>query len=53
MHKDWKGRCCIMVQVAVHAIGDAANDHVLSIFETVVSKNGPRDRRFRVSVDPT
>ncbi|KAH8967699.1 hypothetical protein BDL97_03G090200 [Sphagnum fallax] len=36
------------LQVAVHAIGDAANDHVLSTFETVVSKNGPRDRRFRI-----
>jgi predicted amidohydrolase YtcJ len=41
------------LQVAVHAIGDAANDHVLSTFETVVSKNGPRDRRFRVFVDST
>jgi predicted amidohydrolase YtcJ len=36
------------LQVAVHAIGDAANDQVLAMFDTVKSKNGHRDRRFRV-----
>lgn len=36
------------LQIAVHAIGDAANDQVLSIFETVKSRNGPRDRRLRI-----
>jgi predicted amidohydrolase YtcJ len=36
------------LQVMVHAIGDKANDSVLSIFEQVARKNGARDRRFRV-----
>lgn len=35
-------------QVAVHAIGDAANDRVLTTFQTVMATNGPRDRRFRI-----
>ncbi len=35
-------------QVAVHAIGDRANREVLDVFQTVISKNGSRDRRFRV-----
>lgn len=37
-----------LVQVAIHAIGDKANDMVLDIYESVISTNGPRDRRFRV-----
>ncbi|XP_008446960.2 protein LONG AFTER FAR-RED 3 isoform X1 [Cucumis melo] len=36
------------LQVAIHAIGDKANDMVLDIYESVISTNGPRDRRFRV-----
>ncbi|KAK4746232.1 hypothetical protein SAY87_012544 [Trapa incisa] len=36
------------LQVAVHAIGDKANDLVQDIFESVASTNGVRDRRFRV-----
>jgi predicted amidohydrolase YtcJ len=36
------------LHVAVHAIGDAANEEVLTIFDDVVRRNGPRDRRFRV-----
>jgi predicted amidohydrolase YtcJ len=36
------------LQVAVHAIGDEANDNILDIFAEVVKTNGPRDRRFRV-----
>ncbi len=36
------------LQVMVHAIGDRANDQMLSIFETVTRTNGPRDRRFRI-----
>jgi predicted amidohydrolase YtcJ len=34
--------------VAIHAIGDEANDNVLDIFQEVVKANGPRDRRFRI-----
>ncbi|MEM6912763.1 MAG: amidohydrolase, partial [Pseudomonadota bacterium] len=36
------------LHVAVHAIGDYANDDVLNIFSDVAKKNGPRDRRFRI-----
>jgi len=36
------------LQVAVHAIGDLANDDVLDIFEAVTKTNGRRDRRFRI-----
>jgi len=36
------------LQVMIHAIGDAANQQVLDIFETVTRENGPRDRRFRI-----
>ena len=36
------------LQVAVHAIGDRANDAVLTLFEQVERENGPRDRRFRI-----
>jgi hypothetical protein len=35
-------------QVMIHAIGDRANDAMLSLFETVSRKNGDRDRRFRI-----
>ena len=36
------------LQVLVHAIGDRANDLILSIFEQVEKEDGPRDRRFRI-----
>lgn len=36
------------LQVMVHAIGDRANDAMLSIFEQVSRSNGERDRRFRI-----
>jgi hypothetical protein len=32
----------------IHAIGDQANDQILSIFEQVAKENGARDRRFRI-----
>jgi predicted amidohydrolase YtcJ len=32
----------------IHAIGDRANDLILSLFEQVEKENGPRDRRFRI-----
>ena len=35
-------------QTVIHAIGDRANREVLDIFEEVIQKNGPRDRRFRI-----
>ncbi|HND56211.1 MAG TPA: amidohydrolase, partial [Pirellulaceae bacterium] len=36
------------LQVAVHAIGDRANDRMLDIFAKAAEANGPRDRRFRI-----
>jgi predicted amidohydrolase YtcJ len=36
------------LQVLVHAIGDRANEQILSIYQQVAEKNGPRDRRFRI-----
>ena len=36
------------LHVAVHAIGDRANDWLLDVFEDVAATNEPRDRRFRI-----
>jgi predicted amidohydrolase YtcJ len=36
------------LHVMIHAIGDRANDSVLTIYEQVVQENGQRDRRFRI-----
>lgn len=36
------------LQVAIHAIGDRANQIILRMFREVVEKNGPGERRFRV-----
>jgi len=36
------------LQVMIHAIGDRANDLILSIFEQVEKENGAHDRRFRI-----
>ena len=36
------------LQVMIHAIGDRANDEILSIYEQVATTNGARDRRWRI-----
>ncbi|KAI3448791.1 hypothetical protein Pfo_005456 [Paulownia fortunei] len=36
------------LQVAIHAIGDRANDLILDLYKSVASENGMRDRRFRI-----
>jgi predicted amidohydrolase YtcJ len=36
------------LQVAVHAIGDRANDWLLDTYQRVAAEDGPRDRRFRI-----
>ncbi|MGI9107100.1 MAG: amidohydrolase [Pyrinomonadaceae bacterium] len=36
------------LQVMIHAIGDSANDRILSLYEQVTKQNGARDRRFRI-----
>ncbi|PIN21975.1 N-substituted formamide deformylase [Handroanthus impetiginosus] len=35
------------LQVAIHAIGDQANDMILDLYKSVASENGMKDRRFR------
>lgn len=36
------------LQVAIHAIGDKANDLILDMYASVASRNEKRDRRFRI-----
>ena len=36
------------LQVAVHAIGDRANDWLLNVFEGVINSSDKNDRRFRI-----
>ncbi len=36
------------LHIAVHAIGDRANDWILSVYGRIAARNGPKDRRFRV-----
>ena len=36
------------LQIMIHAIGDRANDLILSMFEQVARENGAHDRRFRI-----
>ena len=36
------------LQVLIHAIGDRANDQILSLFAQVARENGAGDRRFRI-----
>lgn len=46
--QDVAGADAAGLQVMIHAIGDRANDEVLSVFERVARAHGERDRRFRV-----
>lgn len=36
------------LQVAIHAIGDKANNRILAMFAEAAKQNGARDRRFRI-----
>lgn len=36
------------LQIAIHAIGDKANNTILDFYELVEREHGPRDRRFRI-----
>ena len=47
--RNWvKGADKAGLHVAVHAIGDRANDFILSVYADAAKTNGNRDRRFRV-----
>lgn len=48
MYADLAGADMAGLQVAVHAIGDRANNTILNFFERVEKENGPGDRRFRI-----
>ena len=36
------------LQINIHAIGDKANDTILSDYEKIAQENGAKDRRFRI-----
>ncbi len=36
------------LHIAIHAIGDHANDYILKIYREAIAKNGKKDRRFRI-----
>lgn len=36
------------LQINIHAIGDKANDTILSDYEKIAAENGAKDRRFRI-----
>ena len=36
------------LQIMIHAIGDRANDEILSIYEKAIKENGVREHRFRI-----
>ncbi len=36
------------LQIAVHAIGDKANNTILGFYQRVIQDHGPRDRRLRI-----
>ncbi|HEY0098143.1 MAG TPA: amidohydrolase [Pyrinomonadaceae bacterium] len=48
MQKRVEGADRAGLQVMIHAIGDSANDQILSLYERVTKSNGARDRRFRI-----
>jgi predicted amidohydrolase YtcJ len=48
MLKRVEGADAAGLQVMIHAIGDKANDSILTIFEQAAKRNGARDRRFRI-----
>jgi predicted amidohydrolase YtcJ len=43
-----RGADRVGLQVMIHAIGDRANEQILSIYEQVIKEDGERDRRFRI-----
>jgi predicted amidohydrolase YtcJ len=48
MYADIQGADKAGLQIAIHAIGDRANNAILDFYERVQQENGPRDRRLRI-----
>ncbi len=48
MYRDIRSADRAGLQVAIHAIGDRANNTILNFYEKLEQEDGPRDRRFRI-----
>jgi predicted amidohydrolase YtcJ len=48
MYADIAGADRAGLQIAIHAIGDRANNTILNFYERAAKENGPADRRFRI-----
>lgn len=48
MAKNIEGADAAGLQIAIHAIGDKANNIILGMYEAVGREHGPRDRRWRI-----
>jgi predicted amidohydrolase YtcJ len=48
MAKNIEGADGAGLQIAIHAIGDKANNTILGMYEAVAREHGPRDRRWRI-----
>lgn len=48
MARNIEGADAAGLQIAIHAIGDKANNTILGMYEAVARKHGPRDRRWRI-----
>jgi predicted amidohydrolase YtcJ len=48
MAKNIEGADAAGLQIAIHAIGDKANNTILGMYETVAREHGERDRRWRI-----
>jgi predicted amidohydrolase YtcJ len=48
MAKNIEGADEAGLQIAIHAIGDKANNIILGMYEAVGREHGPRDRRWRI-----
>ena len=48
MFRNIEGADAARLQIAIHAIGDKANNTILGFYERVAKEHGGRDRRFRI-----
>jgi predicted amidohydrolase YtcJ len=48
MARNIEGADAAGLQIAIHAIGDKANNTILGMYEAVARRDGPRDRRWRI-----
>ncbi len=48
MYANIEGADAAGLQIAIHAIGDKANNTILNFYDQAIAHNGSRDRRFRI-----